>query len=141
MKASSVKSRKVATVSSRYKPRNGGPYDNWKNISCVIVQDKDKVPRTISERKIVRRLDEIGGEKVVVLTHGTDTGRTRRLAEQLRDTVLESGVTVSYGVAHYPNNKNRFPENLIRLSKEALYVAKRNGKNQVVNWEESMGGN
>ena len=48
-------------------------------------------------------------------------------------------MTVSCGVAHYPNEKSRFPDDLIRLSDEALYVAKKSGKNQVVSWDESMG--
>ncbi|MCJ7498903.1 diguanylate cyclase [bacterium] len=63
-----------------------------------------------------------------------------RLAERLRSSIAESGVTVSCGVAHYPNKKSRFPDDLIRLSDEALYVAKRSGKNQVVSWDESMEG-
>lgn len=79
-----------------------------------------------------------GGEEFIVLTNRADTGHAERLAERLRSSIAESGITVSCGVAHYPNDKSRFPDDLIRLSDEALYAAKRSGKNKVVSWSENM---
>jgi predicted transcriptional regulator len=36
------------------------------------------------------------------------------------------------------NTKSRFLDDLIRLSGEALYLAKKRGKNQIVCWNENM---
>jgi diguanylate cyclase (GGDEF)-like protein len=106
-------------------------------------QHGDRVLQSVSDitRRQTRDADvaaRYGGEEFIVLTHGTDTEHASRLAERLRKAISESGVTVSCGVAHYPNTKSRFPEDLIRLSDEALYAAKRQGKNQVVRWNEDM---
>lgn len=103
----------------------------------------DRILQTVGE--IIRRQSRdadvaarYGGEEFIVLTHGTDAEHASRLAERLRVAISESGVTVSCGVAHYPNTKSRFPDDLIRLSDEALYAAKKNGKNQIVCWSEDM---
>ena len=96
----------------------------------------DIIRRQTREADIAARY---GGEEFIVLTNGADTDHADRLAERLRSSIEGSGVTVSCGVAHYPNQKSRFPDDLIRLSDEALYAAKKQGKNQVVIWDESMG--
>ncbi len=103
----------------------------------------DRILQTVGE--IIRRQSRdadvaarYGGEEFIVLTHGTETEHASRLADRLRVAISESGVTVSCGVAHYPNENSRFPDDLIRLSDEALYEAKKKGKNQVVCWSENM---
>jgi diguanylate cyclase (GGDEF)-like protein len=106
-------------------------------------QHGDRILQTVGDiiRRQTRDADiaaRYGGEEFIVLTNGADTGHAERLAERLRASIAESGVTVSCGVAHYPNEKSRFPEDLVRLSDEALYAAKRGGKNQVVSWSENM---
>ena len=103
----------------------------------------DRILQSVSDiiRRQTRDADiaaRFGGEEFIVLTHGSDTKHANRLAERLRVAIAESGVTVSCGVAHYPNSKSRFPEDLIRLSDEALYAAKKQGKNQVVRWNENI---
>ena len=106
-------------------------------------QHGDRILQTVGDiiRRQTRDADiaaSYGGEEFIVLTNGSDTGHAERLAERLRSSIAESGVTVSCGVAHYPNEKSRFPEDLVRLSDEALYAAKRRGKNQVVSWDITM---
>jgi len=109
-------------------------------------QHGDRILQTVGDiiRRQTRDADiaaRYGGEEFIVLSNGTDKEHANRLAERLRSSIAESGVTVSCGVAHYPNKNSRFPDDLIRISDEALYVAKRSGKNQVVSWDESMGEN
>ena len=103
----------------------------------------DRILQTVGE--IIRRQSRdadvaarYGGEEFIVLTHGTEIEHASRLADRLRVAISESGVTVSCGVAHYPNENSRFPDDLIRLSDEALYEAKKRGKNLVVRWSEDL---
>ena len=106
-------------------------------------QHGDRVLQSVSDiiRRQTRDADiaaRFGGEEFIVLTSGSHAEPANHLAERLRVAIAESGVTVSCGVAHYPNSKSRFPEDLIRLSDEALYKAKKQGKNQVVRWNENI---
>ncbi len=79
-----------------------------------------------------------GGEEFVVLIPGTEAAQADRLAERLRSAIAESGITASFGVVHYPNGRCRFPDDLVRLADDALYAAKRAGKNRVVHWDETL---
>jgi two-component system cell cycle response regulator len=114
-----------------------------------VINDKhghqygDRILQTVADiiRKQTRDADiaaRYGGEEFIVLTHGTDNDHAVLLAERLRSSISESGVTVSCGVAHYPNEKSRFPDDLVNLSDQALYEAKKRGKNQIVCWSEEL---
>ena len=82
-----------------------------------------------------------GGEEFAVILPGTDKGAATTVAEKLRRLVAEipltaegfSGtnrrVTISLGVATHPQDAAN-EELLIRLAAEALYEAKKNGRNQ-----------
>lgn len=82
-----------------------------------------------------------GGEEFAVILPGTDKGAATTVAEKLRRLVAEipltaegfSGtnrrVTISLGVATHPQDATN-EELLIRLADEALYEAKKNGRNQ-----------
>jgi len=74
-----------------------------------------------------------GGEEFVVLLPGTDEEDARRIAESLRKHVEESGaVTVSIGVATIvPERDEDSSEKIVRMADEALYRAKRAGRNRV----------
>ena len=85
-----------------------------------------------------RRSDTIvrlGGEEFVMLLPETDESAAVSLAERLRERVLAShggeGVTVSIGVASYPTSATA-GRALLRAADDALYEAKRRGKNQTV---------
>ncbi|UCG39141.1 MAG: GGDEF domain-containing protein [bacterium] len=102
-------------------------------------QHGDQVLRTVAQiiQRGVRSSDiaaRFGGEEFVVLAPDTDADNALRLSERLRKAIAESGITASLGVARYPNNTSRFPEDLIQIADQAMYQAKTLGKNRVVLW-------
>jgi diguanylate cyclase (GGDEF)-like protein len=84
-----------------------------------------------------------GGEEFALLAPETDMDGAKKLAERLRADLeaaqielLDGGelsVTASFGVA--VKGKFERPEELVAAADEALYEAKRNGKNRVVTAE------
>ena len=80
-----------------------------------------------------------GGEEFVVIS-AADFDSSLRCAERLRFAIeqqvitevkpLRGPVTVSIGVA-VRNELTRSPEGLLKAADEALFVAKRNGRNRV----------
>ncbi len=91
-------------------------------------------------RSVVRDRDfagRNGGDEFAVLLPDTDIAAAREIAERVRATIAEVTtpgtdvpVTVSVGVAGYPDHAST-PERLEQLADAALYVAKRQGRNQV----------
>ena len=84
-----------------------------------------------------------GGEEFVVLARGTATEGARVLAQRLRTRIALAQVltlqgivqvTASIGVAvmHGGEGPYKTPGELVAAADEALYAAKRNGRNQVV---------
>jgi diguanylate cyclase (GGDEF)-like protein len=86
-----------------------------------------------------------GGEEFALVLTGTDIGGGVRLAERARQAVAsrairlpdggELAVTASFGVAAFPYRRGA--DALLAAADEALYAAKRNGKNRVVGARES----
>jgi two-component system cell cycle response regulator len=81
-----------------------------------------------------------GGEEFALLTPETDQRGALVVAERYRrrieDFVLVEGdrrlkVTISLGVTFYPHPEINSVDDLIRLADNALYKAKRNGRNRV----------
>ncbi len=79
-----------------------------------------------------------GGEEFVVMLADTDEEGTALVAEAIRSGIEALGVTVSIGVSAMIPSANISAEKLIRLSDQAMYQAKENGKNQVVTSIESQ---
>jgi diguanylate cyclase (GGDEF)-like protein/putative nucleotidyltransferase with HDIG domain len=92
------------------------------------------VARTINSAK--RRVDvaaRIGGEEFALLAADSDEHGAYMLAERIREEV-EAGddlLTVSFGVATFPLH-GQSPEALLRAADQALYAAKRLGRNRTV---------
>ncbi|NVJ60292.1 MAG: GGDEF domain-containing protein [Gammaproteobacteria bacterium] len=79
-------------------------------------------------------LYRIGGEEFLILPIDSDHNGAKKLAEELRIRVMEDfemseySVTISLGVAQY--DKEETPESWLKRADEALYSAKRSGRNQ-----------
>lgn len=82
----------------------------------------------------VEILARYGGEEFTVLLPGASLEAAARRAELLRDTVerARAGVTVSVGVAVAWPSASDVPSTLMRRADQALYEAKRQGRNRVV---------
>jgi diguanylate cyclase (GGDEF)-like protein len=87
-----------------------------------------------------------GGEEFAILLPNTEIPVALRIAERVRAAIAEMslpgidvGVTVSVGVAGYPEHAST-PDRLARLADAALYLAKRQGRNRVELAEPSVVG-
>lgn len=84
-----------------------------------------------------------GGEEFVILLPDTDEDGAKKVAETIRknvedlnlehkDSKISNFVTVSLGVATFGSQSEVAPEKLVQKADEALYQAKNNGRNRVV---------
>jgi diguanylate cyclase (GGDEF)-like protein len=80
----------------------------------------------------------LGGDEFVMLLHDTDEDAAfiaaTRLNEALQSVAGSDQVTASLGVSTWLGPEDG-PEALLRRADEALYVAKRAGRNRAVLWE------
>jgi diguanylate cyclase (GGDEF)-like protein len=81
-----------------------------------------------------------GGEEFCLILPETDTKGAMSLAEALRDSIeseifvfeqVEIPMTISCGVSTYWQQPDITPENIFAAADEALYSAKKSGRNQV----------
>ena len=107
----------------------------------------DEVLRQVGAglERLVRREDvaaRYGGEEFVVLLPGVDgeggAAFAERVRERLRAEVDAVPITVSAGVACYPDNARDVDE-LVGRADGALYAAKRTGRDRVVRSEAQVG--
>ena len=97
------------------------------------------VMKTVSESDIVCRY---GGEEFSVLMRGTSLDEAELRAERIRLAIksLQIGslrVTASLGVSELSQNAASPPDMLDQADK-CLYVAKRNGRNQVIRFDKAQ---
>ena len=90
-----------------------------------------------------------GGEEFVILLPKTTISGARTTAEKLREIVEaelfdgeeisqpEGRMTISLGIASYPEHTDNM-EQLLDLADQALYLAKKNGRNQIYIWNETV---
>jgi diguanylate cyclase (GGDEF)-like protein len=102
-------------------------------------QAGDDVLRGVANvlRETVQRAADIvaryGGEEFVVLLPETDAGHAQVIAETLRRGIEHLGtVTASLGVATQVPSREGSAHELVRKADEALYLAKKQGRNRVV---------
>jgi diguanylate cyclase (GGDEF)-like protein len=102
-------------------------------------QAGDEVLRRVAQvlRESVHRAADLvaryGGEEFIVLLPETGEEQARAIAELLRARIEESGlVTASLGVATQVPARDGQPEELMKRADEALYAAKRAGRNRVM---------
>ncbi|UCC95675.1 MAG: GGDEF domain-containing protein [Candidatus Omnitrophota bacterium] len=116
--------------------------DNFKNFNDTYGHiEGDKVLKRVSAilRENCRRLDLLcryGGEEFSLILPLTNKEDAYHLGERMRQSVAEEEIarhrfTVSIGIATFPQNAQE-KEHLIKKADDALYQAKREGKNRVV---------
>ncbi|MDR5837280.1 GGDEF domain-containing protein [Caballeronia sp. LZ034LL] len=101
---------------------------------AVILGVVDCLRRIVGERGFIGR---VGGEEFTVLVPGDDHAAAALLAERMRAAISEARVvpsldrriTVSFGVSH--NRAGTGFDTAYGLADEALYRAKRGGRNRV----------
>ncbi|HEX7089803.1 MAG TPA: diguanylate cyclase [Longimicrobiales bacterium] len=114
----------------------------------------DRVLQEMAEilRRTAREIDKLGrygGEEFIAILPDTDLDDAAVFAERVRqdvarhlfpadDTVFR--MTVSAGVAVFPDRGIITPPDLIRRADQALYAAKEAGRNRVVRAGETEGG-
>ena len=122
--------------------------DNFKRINDDYGhQVGDKTLRQVAQElsSKIRKYDFIGrygGEEFIVCTPGVDANGAKEIAERLRLGIeslrislpslkIELRITTSLGVSYLEQEEEATLDDLVRAADEALYIAKRSGKNQV----------
>jgi diguanylate cyclase (GGDEF)-like protein len=121
--------------------------DHFKNINdtfghpagdAVLVRVATTVSEAVRKEDVFARY---GGEEFAVLCRHIDVSQAAVLAERLRDRLAAGvtehegrriSVTVSLGVAGFPDVPVGTPQDLISAADAALYQAKASGRNRVV---------
>jgi diguanylate cyclase (GGDEF)-like protein len=114
--------------------------DNFKNINDTYghIQGDDVLKRVASiVKQQLRQSDELGrwgGEEFMVMCPETDIAQACFIAERLREAIAEADwegltVTVSFGIAR--KQESELPGSLYERADQALYAAKRAGRNCV----------
>jgi diguanylate cyclase (GGDEF)-like protein len=116
--------------------------DHFKLVNDLHGHDVgDQVLRDVADviRRTLRRFElvyRIGGEEFLILLPGMSEFEGKQVAEQLRQAIgqlgllTEIGITASFGVGATTGGDIDF-EQLYRRTDEALYLAKREGRDRV----------
>lgn len=97
------------------------------------------VMETVTDTDLVCRY---GGEEFTVLMPGATLAEAEQRAEDCRKAIQalefpKLSVTASLGVSAICQNPES-PQDLLDQADQCLYVAKRNGRNQVVRWDQAQ---
>ena len=91
----------------------------------------------------VRKKDTVaryGGEEFILILPGTGVEESFVISERIRrlveNTLFEVGkaqlnLTLSMGISNFPSHRVKSKEELIKMADQALYDAKRGGRNKV----------
>jgi two-component system, cell cycle response regulator len=117
-------------------------------------QAGDRVLQELSAilRESAREIDKLGrygGEEFMAILPETDTDAAITFAERVREMVEKQRfeiqadeplhMTISAGVATYPGDEADSPRRLVHYADQALYSAKKNGRNRVVRYHPDGG--
>lgn len=118
-----------------YNDRYGHPAGD-RCLSTVAAALKSAISRP---RDFIARY---GGEEMVLLLPGADAEGAATVAQAAREAVMDANIehadnpagrlTISLGVAAFVPQAGRTAEELLQLADDALYEAKRSGRNRVV---------
>lgn len=124
--------------------------DNFKNVNdtyghrvgdLVLSRIGNYLVNNIRKTDIIARY---GGEEFVILLNDVEEEQAINIAENIRKGIsqlnisnVEHTITVSIGVSLFPKH-TQFKEELLIKADQALYSAKRNGKNRVVLWNTNL---
>jgi two-component system, cell cycle response regulator len=127
-------------------------FDHFKEVNDTYGhQAGDRVLEQMADilRENAREIDRLGrygGEEFMVLLPGTDIEDAAVFVERLRRDIARRPfdigdgqtlrMTVSVGLASYPDPRIASPETLVRLADDALYAAKSAGRNCVVRFDQ-----
>jgi diguanylate cyclase (GGDEF)-like protein len=125
--------------------------DRFKNVNDTYGhQAGDRVLEQLADllRESAREIDRLGrygGEEFMALLPGTSIEDAEVFVERVRHEVARRPfsigkdeplrMTLSAGIATYPDPAISDPETLVRLADEALYAAKATGRNRVVRFD------
>jgi diguanylate cyclase (GGDEF)-like protein len=118
--------------------------DNFKSINDTHGHDKgDMVLRKVSQilKQACREEDIVaryGGEEFIIMLPDTEQEGARAVSQRIHDSLLklytlpDRTITLSIGIAGCPDSGARSLAELIKFADQALYDAKRTGKNKTV---------
>jgi diguanylate cyclase (GGDEF)-like protein len=121
--------------------------DHFKMINDALGhQVGDEVLKAVAEAisEDLREYDlaaRFGGEEFALILPETPLGKAVPVAERVREKVSRLSlkgtlkgytVTISLGIVAYPNQRIKSVDDLIRIADDALYAAKRMGRNRVI---------
>lgn len=123
--------------------------DNLKRYNKISYERGNQMIKDLAQiiSNSLRKNDKVfrwlSGDEFLVILDNIDSQDTLRLADRIREAVeLQTKdwpypVTISIGVAYYPDGR-RCIEEIICRAEKANSFAKNNGKNRVVEWIVSM---
>src|SRR5206468_10223418 len=94
-------------------------------------------PSLMADSRGIDVVSRYGGDEYAILLVETSQAGARLYADRIRQGVATlpfahgKSITASFGVASLPDDEAANSEDLFRAADEALYAAKRAGKNQV----------
>jgi diguanylate cyclase (GGDEF)-like protein len=127
--------------------------DDFKRINDTYGHQKgDEVIQSVAKivKRNLRNTDIVarwGGEEFVVLLHDCKCEDARQVAEKIRSEIetmnLQADVdylpktTISIGYTTYEKGPNNF-SNLLKCADDAMYFAKKSGKNRVIQYADKL---
>ncbi len=127
----------------KFKPIN----DTWGHArgDWILQQVAERMKKSLRASDTVAR---VGGDEFIILLYAIESPtRAREVAKKILASVVEPyltedgatlEITASIGVVLYPDH-GTMPGDLARLGDQAMYLAKKNGRNRVEIWGNENG--